>query len=332
MPEDFDYYKALKDENYKSLLDNQIQLENARQRAYKNTNASLAAAGMASAGYGQLARQGIEGQYLQGLQNAQQQYQTANANIDQDNYNAQSVAYAGLMSDLDSASFNNQDELNSYLTEYGLMKNGAIDQELFNSKYGADNWGRFNASLGDRTRQFVSNTAPISYNVNEARTNILDNDGKAGTINDELGFLYGNGKNTIPATNGTVVMVKQNNTDGAKYAYLIYTNGGWQQTDSETYNKASNNNKYELYSDKNTKDKYNVTHNGNTTKYNSDGKDTNAKDSFEEEGYEKVNFLQVPQEVAYQMSYNGHNANTVYFNGYTWHREGNTYYRKAGRN
>ena len=34
-----DYYEQLKQENYKALLSKEIQLDNARQRALKNTNA-----------------------------------------------------------------------------------------------------------------------------------------------------------------------------------------------------------------------------------------------------------------------------------------------------
>ena len=83
-----DYYQMLKDENYNTLLSKEIQLNNARERALRNTNANLNAMGLASSGYGQMAQTGVEGQYLTAMEGANQTYQNTANQIKQDEYNA----------------------------------------------------------------------------------------------------------------------------------------------------------------------------------------------------------------------------------------------------
>ena len=82
MAYDEEYYQKLKREDYQALQQSELQLDAARQRAMKNTQTQLNSLGMGSSGYGSTARAGIEGQYMQGLQTAQDRY---NANVQQHN-------------------------------------------------------------------------------------------------------------------------------------------------------------------------------------------------------------------------------------------------------
>lgn len=268
MDQDFDYYQALKDQRYKALLDNQIQLDNARQRALKNTNTQMAAAGFDSSGYGQTAKMGIEGQYLQAYQQANNDYQNELFNINKDQHDEQ---------------VKQQDE--NYKM-YSEMLMGASDEESLRKAmsmagYDVDNnvWND-NAKLSDISKTGLEyayqealkgysnqSISGASYNIQEARNTITDQDGNKGKFNDEIGFLY-NFPNTIPAKEGTVLLMKQSNDPSAKYTYLIYSNGGWKQTTSENYHNASSENQYELYSKKNNGTIFYVSHNNKTEQYN----------------------------------------------------------------
>ena len=73
-----DYYQMSKNQEYATLLDKEIELENARSAALKHTNNQLAAQGMASQGYGSSQMSGITGRYLNAYESANREYQTNN--------------------------------------------------------------------------------------------------------------------------------------------------------------------------------------------------------------------------------------------------------------
>ena len=121
-----DYYEQLKQENYKALLSKEIQLDNARQRALKNTNVQVNAAGMGSSGYGMTAQTGIESQYLTALEGAGQDYQ-AQENVIQQQQRDENLATANdnfqsittLMGSSSSTS-----QLNDILSTAGFIDKG----------------------------------------------------------------------------------------------------------------------------------------------------------------------------------------------------------------
>lgn len=132
---DVDYYKQLKDENYKTLLSSEIQLDNARQRALKQTNVGLASQGMNSSGYGSTINTGLENQYLSQLQSAQQNYQTQNQTIDQNAREAQVADANDQFNSLTTLMSNagSNDNLNSIMQNYGYMNtDGSWNQEALN--------------------------------------------------------------------------------------------------------------------------------------------------------------------------------------------------------
>ena len=77
-----DYHKMARDQEYKALLDKEIQLSNAKSNALKLTGNQMAAQGMAGTGYGSTVQSGIYGQYMNALGQAQNASQQNIANID----------------------------------------------------------------------------------------------------------------------------------------------------------------------------------------------------------------------------------------------------------
>ena len=230
--EDFDSYQALKDERYKTLLDKEIQLDNARQRAYKNTNASLAAAGMDSSGYAGLNRMGIENQYLQGLQTAQNEFQNvSNAQQEKD-----TNAFLELMGNqyIDSL-----DKLNMVFEKSGYMKDGVLDYDALVKRYGKDSADQIAISYelmsGDYKNQ-QENT--VFGDVTVAKNSLVDNNGKTGKLKREVEKLYSI-QNTFK--DGDVVMLE--GRDG-NYSFVVLKNGNWYQSTSNEYANAQS--KYKL--------------------------------------------------------------------------------------
>lgn len=256
--ENLDYYKALKQENYNALLDKEIQLDNARQRALRNTNTSLAAAGFASSGYGQTANLGIENQYLQGLQQAHKNYQDVNADYDKSIYSAMNNAYAGLNEDIANGQYATQEEFDKYLTDFGLMKDGVLNKEAFSAKYGADNFDNFNAKI-QNIRDYLEKAATSDSSVD------LEDTFKQVAVKatqDEYNFLTSSDGMKIfkNLKDGDVVKLSDNTGD-SKNVFYKYVDGKLVEATREEYNKSGA--KYWVRSSKNTKDMI-VDYNGKT--------------------------------------------------------------------
>lgn len=285
-----DYYKALKEQNYRALLDNEIQLDSARQRALKNTNAGLAAAGFNSAGYGQLSKNGIEEQYLRGLQNAQTTYQQENNNIAMQENEQKGNDFNSLLQMLDNDYVDSKETMYSVLKNYQLLDDKEqLDMDKVASLYGDEAAKQLGAIIGLKENGFGSNNETIAnYTFAEAKTNIVDNNGEVGKLNDELDFLYGKGSQLVPAKEGTMLLVKGNTSAGSNYAYLVFKNGAWRQTDTETYHSAPQESRYELYSGKNTHDWFYVKNNGKETKYASSGKLYDQQQKEQQKQYEEA--------------------------------------------
>lgn len=240
------YYEALKNENYKTLLDKEIQLDNARQRAYKNANAGLNAAGFGSSGYGQLARQGIESQYLQGLQGLQSDFQDQN----KANANEYYQHYSSLFADAVNA-----DDLNQIMKSAG---------------YNAED-GTWNTSVDDATKQMLLDQYNHQMNIlgggenAEETSNDIDLSGAATeqsrkAIKDELNFLQSAAGREIfdNLREGDCVKVSDNSND--KYqVYYTFKGGKLVEIDKAEYDKSGH--KYWLRSAPNTKQMW-VDYNG----------------------------------------------------------------------
>ena len=125
MAYDEDYYKKLQEEDYNALLKSEMQLEASRQRALKNTQTSLDTMGMGSSGFGSTARAGIEGQYMQGLQSAQDRYANAVSEHKQEYNDFKTSELEDYISNLNLYEGNNEAMYNRLAADgYGTYENG----------------------------------------------------------------------------------------------------------------------------------------------------------------------------------------------------------------
>ena len=222
MAYDKDYYQQLKDENYKTLWQSEIQLDNARQRAMKNTQTQLAGQGMASSGMGSTVRNGLENQYLTGMQNAQQNFQNQNAQINQqekeaiaqdanDRFNSLTTLMSGAQTN---------DELNAVLGQYGYGTVGADgkfawNQDKLNQMQGDDAlqlqslYGMYDSQLRNNATaqqeanfnniyQSLSNSDFTSLKqLEEWKDAFVDYDNLTDTQKKQFDFLYNEIKGSI---------------------------------------------------------------------------------------------------------------------------------------
>ena len=281
---DFDYYQALKDENYKSLLNNQVQLANARQQALKNTNVGLNAAGFGSAGYGALQRNGIESAYMQGLTQNQNDFATRNLDINKQQFDAEQNAMnenfqslSTLMSGAESSS-----QLDMIMDRYGLNTDGNFDYEKAKQLYGEESAKQLDVLYNMYKDQYTNNSDEIPLrDYNLAISVITDNTGATGTMKDELQYLFA-GKSGISPTDGTVVKVSDNGNDKHN-CYLVWKNGTWYQTDAKTY--AQSEDRYWLRSGTNNT-KMQIDHNGQEQKQETMESKLKPTDSYTNQGYQ----------------------------------------------
>lgn len=240
------YYEALKNEDYKTLLDKEIQLDNARQRALKNSNVGLAAAGFDSSGYGQLAKQGLESQYLQGLQGLQSDFQAQN----RANANEYYQHYSSLFADAVDANDLNQ-----------MMKSAGYNVED----------GTWNTSVDDATKQMLLEQYNHQMNIlgggenAEENSTDIDLSGVATeqnrkAIKDELDFLQSAAGREIfdNLREGDYVKVSDN-SDDKHQVYYAFRNGKLVEVDKAEYDKSEH--RYWLRSAPNTKQMW-VDYNG----------------------------------------------------------------------
>ena len=249
-----DYYEQLKQENYKALLSKEIQLDNARQRALKNTNVQVNALGMGSSGYGMTAQTGIESQYLTALEGAGQDYQ-AQENVIQQQQRDENLATANdnfqsittLMGSSSSTS-----QLNDILSTAGFIDEGGKWTDKLGTLNENDQlqlktlYNMYNTQLQDN--EFISNQTLNGQGYKDFATalnGVITNEGDKGDkIKNEIRYLFSD-SSMANKPNGYVVKLSSGASD-KQYAYMIYRNGSWYQTTSNVYNSADTNNKQEI--------------------------------------------------------------------------------------
>ena len=295
---DFDYYQALKDENYKSLLNNQVQLANARQQALKNTNVGLNAMGFGSAGYGALQRNGIESAYMQGLEQNQNDFVTRNLDINKQQYEAEQNAMNEnfqsfnniIGAGMENGYITSADQLDDYFNRYGFLDSeGNFDRAKVAEQYGEESakqmelvYEMWKSQLGQESNtaivngqeQEVDSTNSFALGGNwdkQAYQNIKDQNGKTGKLNDEFSWLGSHQNILSDAKNGTVLKISDNDNDGS-YVYFVYNNGRWVQTNYDAYSKSKDS--YWVRSYKNESNYMLVDHNGERVW---DGKKNNSE-------------------------------------------------------
>lgn len=272
MPNEEEYYKSLKSESYKSMLNAEVQASVARDQAMKYTQQSLQNAGLASQGLSESSMLGTQNQYQTALQNAAQNYNTELNNINQQQYEAQRQAnnteFEALTTFMQNTS--SVDEMNSVLDKYGVKLNGDGSFNYENAAYLNDSDKRQLETLYSLYKtQFDNQTYGNAFeDYTSAYEALTDQNGNTGKFNDELKVLFNVnnkglfntmlGSNTLQ--NGDTLKIASNSGGKASYAYLIYRNGQWYQTTSNAYNNSSN--RYYLRSQGGRNDSYYLDKNG----------------------------------------------------------------------
>lgn len=236
-----DDYEDLRNQNYKNLLDNQIQLESARQSAMKASRSQLASQGLFGTGYGSLANTGISNAYINAMNSANTSFAETDADIsakekaaDEEKASSNFTTLTTLMGQAED-----MDDLSAVLSEYGITLN---DDGTFSGDY-------YDAMDDDSKKQFgvtyrlLANAKKYSgqtgYGDYASMINGLTmtngesaNTGSHQGLQDEVEALFSSGDRF--AKEGTVVKLSNgNNRDNV--AFVVYHNGKWYSATSGDY-------------------------------------------------------------------------------------------------
>lgn len=123
------YYDMVKEQKFDKLLDKEVQLENAKAQALKQTQNSINAAGFGSQGYGSSLQSGIYGRYMNAFNENERDYEQEVDQLEQarrqELNNNEEEAYQQVVS-LMTGGNTNMDRVHEYLSSIGL---GEVDDE-----------------------------------------------------------------------------------------------------------------------------------------------------------------------------------------------------------
>jgi hypothetical protein len=241
-------YDIMRTQNYKNLLDTQIQLASAKQNALKAANARMAEAGLYGTGYAGVANTGIQNAYMNALSNARQGYNDSELDITAQENEANDAKSGSNFEALTSLMGSAQDlgGLNSVLNEYGIKV--ADDGTLIGA---GDYWN----SLSDEDKRqlrvtynlmrngYLYSGSPMS-DASSMRASLTMNTGESADIGNnyglqsEISYLFNNLGDY--AKEGMVVKLTNGKNPVDNVAYVIYHNGNWYQTTSSQYEGAGN--------------------------------------------------------------------------------------------
>lgn len=252
------YYDMVKEQKFDRLLDKEVQLENAKNQALKQTRNAVNANGFGSQGYGSSLQSGIYGRYMNALNSNDRDYSYQIDELEQqrkqDLNNNKEEAYQQIVT-LMSSGNNNMERVNEYLSSVGL---GDYDTE------GNFAWGNKPDSMSqaDWTQlQYLYNLqndsakeyedeeqAYATYSSLDALQNAtyVNSQGKAES---KLGNNFRLETNRIwyeasigTYKNGDTLKVTNDNN---QTIYLQWTPNGFRMVNADTYNNSST--QYNVY-------------------------------------------------------------------------------------
>lgn len=247
------YYDMVKEQKFDKLLDKEVQLENAKAQALKQTQNSINAAGFGSQGYGSSLQSGIYGRYMNAFNENQRDYEQEVDELEQarkqelnDN---EEEAYQQVVS-LMSSGNTNMDRVNEYLSSIGV---GTYDSET-----GEFTWGEKPESMSqadwtqlqylynlqkDNADEIAAANATPDYAVYGSLDQLgaatyVKSSGNVGTLagnyNEEIKVLWHHASvgdysegDTIKVTNGQ-----------GETIYLTWTSNGFKMSNESDYNNA----------------------------------------------------------------------------------------------
>lgn len=242
------YYEMAKKQEYASLLDKEIELENARSAALKHTNNQMAAQGFSSQGYGASYNSSMTGRYLNALGNAQNVYK---ANVDNLDYQQHQEEVANANDRFESITTmitqaNDIDQVNSLLTDYGygsMVENNGKMEFQWNEKpegMSDDDWKqmRYYYNL-QKSALDIDEYAAVYGDLDTWKSAyFVDGNGNAKKVGKEFknesAVLWAN-INAGKYSYGTII--KMQNEDG-EVIYVQWTKNGLKMSNEKAYNSS----------------------------------------------------------------------------------------------
>lgn len=238
-------YDDLRDQNYKNLLDTQIQLASAKQNASKAMGQQMAAQGLSGTGYSGVAANGLSNAYLNALASARQAYNDKDIDISATERQAEKDSINNTFNNISSLLQNatNFDDMKEILKGYGIDVNedGTMSGDYYDS---LDDESRKQLqiiyNLAGNKEKYTGNAygdASSMLNGLTMENGESANQGGNAGIQDEVNELFNNPDRYNKE--GMVVKLTNGNYSSTNVAYVIYHNGKWYQTTSSAYADAS---------------------------------------------------------------------------------------------
>lgn len=248
-----DYYEMAKNQEYASLLDKEIELENAKSNALKLTNNQIASQGIATQGYGSSQMSGITGRYLNAYESANREYQSNISSLNQQQHQEQITNDADKFESITTmmSQANDIDQMNSLLTDYGYGSYVKDDKGNDVFEFGEkpegmsdDDWYQMKYYYNLQKSAIEQNNTVEEYaatyrDLGSWRTaTYLTNDGKTKTIEKEFKYESNALWTKITAgqyTYGTTIKMQNGSGD---VVYVQWTQNGLKMTDKKTYDES----------------------------------------------------------------------------------------------
>ena len=251
-----DYYNLAREQEYDTLFNKEVALENAKSNALKYTQNQINAQGFGGTGYGSSLQSGVYNTYLNKVGNAQTEYQTNMMDINQKEKEA-----------METQDALNAGNINAMIQ--GASSQSQLDQLLAGYKYGTidDNgnfsWGAKPEGMSDQdwlAMQYYYTAQKDMFDqskVTGAEFSFGDN---AFMYTDANGKNYrsvGNGKDLVQELNATRMGIATGQIPSGSYIHLQskqgkhifmkYENGKTSYISKADYDKANKENCYYCY-------------------------------------------------------------------------------------
>lgn len=237
-----DYYKMLKDESYKAMLDSEVQASIAKDQAVKYTTTGLNASGYGTQGIAESSRLGIHNIYQGALASAQAQNAANQNDIALQEIEAKNDSFESMTTLMSNAS--DLEQLNSILGNYditvddkGVLSGKGLDELDTNTKRQLQSIYQLYSSQLSSSSFNPEGKASFSKN-DDFKTLKTENGTEAladkGGVKNEINYILTNDDFLASLTNNMVVCLQNGKNPDSK-VYLQFNNGKWYQVDSNTY-------------------------------------------------------------------------------------------------
>lgn len=248
-----EYYDLMRQNKFSELKDKEIQLENSKAQASKQTMNSLNAQGLGSTGYGSSSYASIYNNYMNGFNELQRDYQNSIDDINleqrQNRDNIQEEDFQQLVNLIEfGENYQNKDRLNGLLQSYGLGTIGEDGTFTFNEKPDSMSnlqWSQLQYLYGLQTDEFDNNqsqnfetygslddlkNATYFVNGNKAVGNI------GNSFNRETDVLWNYATKGTFSNGDTIKLTNK----GGNSIYLQWTSSGFKFVDQNEYDNSEN--------------------------------------------------------------------------------------------